>query len=136
MNGSEDCNKFAGDLKATSGFTAKINDWVFQGMAGDNAALVCNRALPPATECVVQNTPVDCTTQGKPTSLTFLFNGNTCANPDNTNPQSGKYVCTGAIDPADSISVGNSQGYTFDKTGVAPGETFTVLASTATSRRR
>jgi hypothetical protein len=89
MNTSDDCGKLEGDLKVTSGFTGLINDWRFEGMGGDTGALVCTPAAPTATsECVVENTPVDCTTQGKPTSLT-LYNGNTCANPANNNPQSG-----------------------------------------------
>ena len=48
MNGSEDCDKYEGDLKVTSGYTGKINDWVFKGLAGDSAALNCMN-LDPAT---------------------------------------------------------------------------------------
>jgi hypothetical protein len=90
---------------------------------------VCTPAEPTATsECVVENAPVDCTTQGKPTSLTFLYNGNTCANPDNNNPQSGKYLCAGSIDPAQPITVTSSQGYLISPSTVNPGDTFTVSA--------
>ncbi len=130
MNTSDDCGKLEGDLKVTSGFTGLINDWRFEGMAGDNAALVCSPAPgTPTSECVVGNVqPVDCTTQGKPTSLSFLYNGNTCANPDNNNPQSGKFLCTGSIDPSLPITVSNAQGYLISPATVSPGETFTVSA--------
>jgi hypothetical protein len=130
MNTSDDCGKLEGDLKVTSGFTSLINDWRFEGMAGDNAALVCSPTPPAATsECVVGNAqPVDCTTQGKPTSLTFLYNGSTCANPDNNNPQSGKFLCSGSIDPSLPITIGNAQGYLISPATVSPGETFTVSA--------
>ena len=129
MNTSDDCGKLEGDLKVTSGFTGLINDWWFEGMGGDTGALVCTPAASTATsECVVENTPVDCTTQGKPTSLTFLYNGNTCANPDNNNPQSGKFLCTGSIDPSLPITVSNTQGYLISPGTVNPGETFTVSA--------
>jgi cysteine-rich repeat protein len=127
MNTSDDCGKLEGDLKVTSGFTGLINDWRFEGMGGDTGALVCTPAEPIATsECAVENTPVDCTTQGKPTSLTFLYNGNNCANPDNNNPQSGKFLCTGSIDPSLPITVSNAQGYLISPATVNPGETFTV----------
>jgi cysteine-rich repeat protein len=129
MNTSDDCGKLEGDLKVTSGFTGLINDWRFEGMGGDTGALVCTPDPPIATsECVVENTPVDCTTEGKPTSLTFLYNGNTCANPDNNNPQSGKYLCTGSIDPGQPITVTSSQGYLISPSTVNPGETFSVSA--------
>jgi hypothetical protein len=38
MNGSEDCGKREGDGKGLSGF---INDWLFEGMAGNGKALDC-----------------------------------------------------------------------------------------------
>ena len=48
MNGSEEWYKYEGDLKVTSGYTGKINDWVFKGLAGDSAALN-GMNLDPAT---------------------------------------------------------------------------------------
>jgi len=146
MNGSEDCGKFEGDLKVTSGFTGKINDWVFEGLAGDNAALVCNPTPTSADTCTIQNTPVDCTTEGQPTSLTFHYTSGGCAASNNQQPVGTKFECNDSgfnstlpivVTNGDSLgSLKGTQSYTIinDANGnpvsaanpINPGGAFTV----------
>ena len=83
----------------------------------------------PTDHCVVQVGPVDCTTEGKPTSLTFRYNGGTCANPDNNNLQNGKFTCTGTIDPTQPILVSSTDLDDIISPGlVSRGGEFTVSA--------
>lgn len=92
MNGSEDCDQNEGDNKGLTGF---INDWVFKGMVGALGAPECDPLVPPPTNtCEVQNTPVDCTTEGKPTSLTFRYTDGGCAASNNQQPVPTKFECT------------------------------------------
>ena len=79
MNGPEDCGKAAGDAKGLTGF---INQWIFDGMAGNGQILDCTPAPQPGAEQVRDRAgparPV-ATTVGKPTSLTFQYTGGGCA---------------------------------------------------------
>jgi hypothetical protein len=125
MNGPEDCGKAAGDGKARAGF---INDWIFEGLAGNGQVLSCT---PPTTTgsdvCTVLQAPLaSCETSGKPTSLTFLYNGGGCGNPDNNNPQSGKFTCSGSVGGAAQVYVRSLNGDTISPQVVNLGGTFTV----------
>src|SRR5206468_7765844 len=42
MDGPEDCGKLEGDLKATSGQTNLINDWILAAMTGPNSSFDCD----------------------------------------------------------------------------------------------
>lgn len=128
MNGPEDCGKAAGDGKAKVGF---INTWIFAGMAGNGKTIDCF-PTPPAgsSSCTVLEAPfASCETEGKPTSLTFVYNGRGCANPDNNNPQSGKFTCSGSLGGATQVFVRSSDGYTVSPAVVNVGESFTVTGS-------
>lgn len=93
MNGPEDCDKYEGDGKyITSDF---INDWLFQGMAGNGLILDCTPAeLIPSDECESVATPPNCDILGKPTSLTFLYTGASCLASQN-DQASDKWDCSG-----------------------------------------
>jgi hypothetical protein len=126
MNGPEDCGNAAGDGKGLLGF---INQWIFVGMGGNGLLLDCfpTPASLQATNTVCDISPVptpDCESQGKPTSLTFQYTGGGCA--ASSNPQSGKFICSGLIDPALPVTVATANGYTISPNVVSPGGTFTV----------
>ena len=127
MNGPEDCGKTQGDAKGLAGF---INQWKFEGMAGNGQILDCTPApLPGAKQCEIARagTP-SCATVGKPTSLTFQYTGGGCGATNNT--QGGKATCSGGIDPLQpvNVSVGGT-GYSVVPTTVQPGGTFVVSRS-------
>jgi len=73
MNDPTDCGKAEGDAKGLLGF---INTWIFGGMAGSGATLVCPGIDPGtagATTCAIVVPPYVCT---KPiVSLTMEWNG-------------------------------------------------------------
>jgi hypothetical protein len=125
MNGPEDCGKPEGDGKGKTGF---INQWIFEGMAGNGRVLDCSSGTTtptPSDNCVVPESPAqDCETLGKPTSLTFRYTGGGCA--ASNNPQSGKATCSGSINPNVAVFVRSANGYTISPTVVQPGESFTV----------
>ena len=133
MNGPEDCGKAAGDSKGVSG---TVNDWIFEGMAGNGQVLDCTLApTEPSNQCVTQLGPVpDCTTAGKPTSLTFRYSGGGCAM--STNPQGGKAICTatptgGIVDGDVTVRAAGNSSLTSDVYGVNPatlpkGHEFTI----------
>ena len=122
MNGPEDCGKTAGDSKGVSGAS---NEWIFEGMAGNGQVLDCTPAqASPSSQCVTQLGPVpDCTTAGKPTSLTFRYSGGGCAL--SSNPQGGKAVCTatptgGIVDGDVTVRAAGKSSLTSDVYGVNP----------------
>jgi hypothetical protein len=99
MNGLEDCGKTEGDGKGLTGY---INNWIFEGMAGNGQVLDCTpQPAEPTNECVTQLGPVpDCTTAGKPTSLTFRYTGGGCAASSNTKcDDQGMEGCGGEYTP-------------------------------------
>ena len=54
MNGPEDCGKTAGDAKGLAGF---INQWIFDGMAGNGQVLDCTPAPQPGSDtCEIART--------------------------------------------------------------------------------
>ena len=73
MNDPTDCGKAEGDAKGLLGF---INTWIFGGMAGSGATLVCpgiDSGTAGATTCAIVVPPYVCT---KPiVSLTMEWNG-------------------------------------------------------------
>jgi len=122
MNGPEDCGKLEGNGKGLTGF---INDWIFEGMAGNGQVLNCTPDITgPTNECVTQLGPVpDCTTAGKPTSLTFRYTGSGCAG--SNNPQGGKAICTatpsgGIVDGPITVRAAGNSSLTSDVYGVSP----------------
>ncbi len=123
MNGPEDCGRTEGDGKALSGY---INSWIFEGMAGNGQALDCTpQPTEPTNECVTQLGPVpDCTTAGKPTSLTFRYTGGGCAASSNTQAPD-KAVCTatptgGIVDGSIAVRAAGNSSLTSDVYGVSP----------------
>jgi len=129
MNGPEDCGKPQGDGKGLSGY---INKWIFEGMAGNGQVLDCTpMPTTPTSSCTLTPSPApSCTTEGKPTSLTFTYSGGGCS--AGNNPQGGKATCSGSIDPTKAVTVtasGGKSSYAVSPTSVMPGETFTVTAS-------
>ncbi|HEY4284368.1 MAG TPA: SdrD B-like domain-containing protein, partial [Chthoniobacterales bacterium] len=119
MNGPEDCGKAEGDAKGLTGF---INQWIFAGMSGANGITIdCGSGSSGgSTNCVITPGPMpDCTSAGKPTSLTFQYTGGGCGS--SNNPQSGKFTCSGSVNTALPITVSNSNGYTQSTTTVSPG---------------
>lgn len=126
MNGPEDCGKLAGDGKARAGF---INQWIFEGMSGNGKTLGCTPVPPtPAQNCEVLASPfASCETLGKPTSLTFRYTGGGCA--AGNNPQGGKFICSGAINPALAVNITSANGYAISPSTVLPGQEFTVTGS-------
>ena len=98
MNGPEDCGKPEGDGKGKTGY---LNDWLFEGMAGNGLVLDCTPEPQAGSKtCEATLPPVpSCETLDKPTSLTFRYTGGGCAASDNTQDPS-KAVCTGSIDPS------------------------------------
>src|SRR6185503_2047591 len=62
----------------------------------------------------------------KPTSLTFRYTAGGCA--AGNNPQSGKFICSGQIDPTQPVTVATANGYTISPNIVQPGDEFTVSA--------
>jgi hypothetical protein len=123
MNGPEDCGKTEGDGKGLTGY---INSWAFEGMAGNGQVLDCT-ATPtePTSECVTQLGPVpDCTTAGKPTSLTFRYTGGGCAESNNTQA-ADKAICTatptgGIVDGTITVRAAGNSSLTSDIYGVSP----------------
>ncbi len=103
MNGPEDCGKLAGNGKTT--LTSYINTWLFEGMAGNGQVLNCTPDLTePTNECVTQLGPVpDCTTAGKPKSLTFLYTGDGCI--DGNDQAADKWACSGVLPGTDPVSI-------------------------------
>ena len=127
MNGPEDCGKAEGDGKGLSGY---INQWIFAGMSGaNNISIDCgSQSGPPTASCTIApGPPANCTTVGKPTSLTFRYTGGTCA--ASNNPQSGKFSCSGSVNTALPITVSNSNGYSQSTTTVNPGGEVTFSKS-------
>jgi hypothetical protein len=73
MNGSEDCGKTAGDGKALQGF---INQWLFEGMAGNGKALECNPTITFTNTCVAEpGSPFTCSNAKPINDLTMGWNG-------------------------------------------------------------
>ena len=100
MNSADDCGKLEGDGKLITkssslcGGKPCIDDWIFDGMSGGGVTLNCTPTPPPPTnQCQVQNVPVDCTTQGKPTSLTFKYTKGGCFAKSNSQPFGTKFEC-------------------------------------------
>jgi protocatechuate 3,4-dioxygenase beta subunit len=126
MNGPEDCGKLEGDGKDKSGY---INEWLFEGMAGNGQQLICTPTPPePSDTCELQLTPPpSCETMGDPTSLTFQYSGGGCAASDNTQD---KDTCSGSIDDSLPVMVtAHRDSYVITPSTVNPGEEFTVTAS-------
>jgi len=130
MNGPEDCGKAEGDAKGLSGF---INTWIFAGMSGANGITIdCGNGGTGGnggTTCnLVPGKNPDCTTAGKPTTLTFQYTGGGCA--ASNNPQSGKFICSGSVNTGQSITLSTTTtGLTISPTTVSPGGFFTVSAA-------
>ena len=94
MNGPEDCSKYEGDGKGKTGF---INEWIFEGMAGNGLVLDCTPTpVEGADSCefVLSPAPSCESLYAKPTSLTFRYTGADCSASDNGQP-SDKFTCSG-----------------------------------------
>ena len=93
-----------GDGKDKTGF---LNDWLFEGMAGNGQELICTPTPPaPAEACEFTLGPnPSCETLDRPTSLIFELTGGTCS--DGLNSQGDKFKCTdyAAIDPTLPVEV-------------------------------
>jgi hypothetical protein len=129
MNGPEDCGKFEGDGKDKAGF---INDWLFEGMAGNGLALDCTpNAMDPLDECSFEAPPPpNCDTLGKPTSLTFQYTGKDCTASDNDQP-SDKFECSGVPgdDPVSITIVKNPNKFSVSpESGINQGDLVTLTA--------
>ncbi len=123
MNGPEDCGATEGDGKGLTGY---INSWIFEGMAGNGQVLDCTPVpTGPTNECVTQLGPMpDCTTAGKPTSLTFRYTGGGCAESKNTQAPD-KAVCTATptgdiVDGLITVRAAGNSSLTSDVYGVSP----------------
>jgi hypothetical protein len=90
MNGPEDCGKAEGDGRGQSGY---LNQWVFDGMAGNGQRLDCTpEPIEPITECeIVPPPPPHCTS--KLLSLSLRYLGGDCS--DTWNGQKDKDSCSG-----------------------------------------
>lgn len=124
MNGPEDCGKAQGNGKTTD--TKWTNTWILEGMAGNGQVLDCTpQPTGPTNECVTQLGPVpDCTTAGKPTSLTFRYTGGGCSQSNNTQALD-KAVCTatpsgGIVDGEITVRAAGNSSLTSDVYTVAP----------------
>ena len=53
MNGPEDCGKPEGDGKDKTG---TLNDWLFEGMAGNGQAMICTPTPPTPSEIAERST--------------------------------------------------------------------------------
>lgn len=106
MNGPEDCGKREGDAKAYSGF---VNDWIFEGMAGNGLALDCtpptdgsNCVSPPAEVCEISMPPPPhCTTKVRSLGLRYL--AGSCGN--SSNQQGSSASCSGSNPGTGAVSI-------------------------------
>ena len=96
MNGPEDCQKNEGNAKSTD--PSFVNDWRFEGMAGNGLTLDCTpEALALSEQCDVFGVKPGSCEDDKPTALVFDYTGADCS--ATTNFQEGKFTCaeTGAL---------------------------------------
>jgi len=128
FNSPDDCGKLAGDGKGTD--SGLLNLWLLEGFIDANGDVLDCNPDPNGGEfsqncSVVLPPPPDCESLGKPTSLTFEYTGGACPG---DNDQGSKTSCSGAIDPAQmvTVSVDTGDDYMVSPSLVAPGETFTV----------
>jgi hypothetical protein len=141
MNGPEDCGKLQGNGKDEKKDGGKggnlVNLWDFEGMAGNGKTLSCTPPPPPpgTSSCALTPGPSpNCTTEGKPVSLSFNYSGGTCG--ATTNTQGGKATCTGAIDPLLPVTItakskDGTKTYTLSSATADPGDDFTVSVAKA-----
>jgi hypothetical protein len=136
MNGPEDCGKLAGDGKKNN--SDFMNDWLFEGMAGEGQSLDCTADIfpEPTSECEIVLSPgPDCETVGKPTSLTFIYTGGGClaSNSEALRQNKKPPECIGTIDPTKAVKVKAGDDnldklYSVTPSKVLPGEEFTISA--------
>jgi len=132
MNGPEDCGKVQGDAKGLLGF---LNLWTFEGMGGNGKVLDCTPAPPVLNwqdSCsITPQAEPSCTTEGKPTSLTFKYDPKACYT-NNNNLQSGKYICTGTKPGSPVTITSTTAGLVISPNSVTAGQEFTVTGTFGT----
>ena len=128
FNSPDDCGKLAGDGKGDD--SNLLNLWLLEGFIDANGDVLDCNPDPNGGEfsqncSVVLPPPPSCETLDKPRSLTFEYTGGDCPG---DNDQGSKTSCSGAIDPAQmvSVSVNTDDGYLVSPSMVALGETFTI----------
>lgn len=128
FNSPDDCGKLAGDGKGDD--SGLLNLWLLEGFIDANGDVLDCNPDPNGGEfsqnCSLVPPPApDCESLGKPTSLTFEYTGGACPG---DNDQGSKTSCSGAIDPAQmvTVSVDTGDDYMVSPSLVGIGETFTV----------
>jgi hypothetical protein len=128
MTDPGDCGNAAGDGKARTGYE---NTWIFDGMGGNGLSFSCsppNSTLEWKDSCSIDPQPnPSCTTEGKPTSLTFKYVPAGCS--VNNNPQGGKYTCVGGVPGSPALITSTTSGLIFSPNPVAAGQEFSVSGS-------
>jgi hypothetical protein len=101
MNGPEDCGNLEGNGKDNK---SGLDLWEFAGMAGV-LTLDCTPESPVlAEQCeIIPTPPASCETEGKPTSLTFLYTGKDCT--ASNHGQGDKAECNGDPGFAEPVQV-------------------------------
>jgi hypothetical protein len=90
MNGPEDCMKNEGNAKTTDPYF--VNDWLFEGMAGNTLTLDCTTDPPDfKEECELIGAKPGSCDDDKPTALVFEYTGAACS--ATTNFQEEKFKC-------------------------------------------
>jgi serine-aspartate repeat-containing protein C/D/E len=90
MNGPEDCMKNEGNAKTTDPYF--VNDWLFEGMAGNTLTLDCTPdPVDLKEECEVVGAKLGSCDDDKPTALVFEYTGAACS--ATTNFQDGEFKC-------------------------------------------
>ena len=129
MNGPEDCGEPQGNGKNNDSILR--NDWLLEGMVGENGTLDCTPPDDPGSEeCEIVPREADCDTLGKPTSLTFKYTGGSCAASYHSQDP-GKATCESSPGPISGqiqVTSANSK-YTVTPSTVDPGKEFTVTSS-------
>jgi hypothetical protein len=130
MTGPEDCGKPQGDGK--SNLTTLLNGWKLEGMSGANSqSFTCTptpQQLVWQDSCQITPQPnPSCTTEGKPTSLTFKYVPADCST--NNNPQGGKYTCSGSVPGSPATITSTNTGLVISPSSVTAGQEFTVTGS-------
>jgi hypothetical protein len=132
MNGPEDCGLPAGDGKGND--AGLLNDWLFEGMAGDQALVCTPPDSGPAAETQCRpsggSTGDDC--QGKVLEAVFEYTGDDC---QGSLPEGAK--CEGSTGAATATVVVTKDASKIDvspSTGIAVGDEFAVAASAAESK--
>jgi hypothetical protein len=128
LDGPEDCGSAQGDGKRND--PAYLNLWKLEGLGGNGQSFSCTSTPPtPTDSCTfTPSNPSVCNGKTKPKSLTFRYTGGSCG--DSTNPQSGKFQCSGSpgADPVTIRILKDANKFSISPSSVKRGEEFTITA--------